>query len=73
MSMPIALNKQQVQARYTLLTTTRNTGKWFPEEDQLLEQLAEEYPEGTKKRWAVIACKMKEGGKERTERQCRER
>lgn len=69
MSMPIVLSRQQCLNRYTVLTSTKNAGKWSYEEDELLERLVDEVPEGTNKRWKVIAERMGT----RTDRQCRQR
>lgn len=73
LAMPITLNRQQCQGRYAVLTASRTVGRWDSEEDEILERLCNEYPEGTKKRWIVIAKAMTEAGKQRTDRQCRER
>jgi hypothetical protein len=67
MSMPIVLSRQQCASRLVVLKGTQNRGKWSLEEDQRLERLAEEYPEGTKGRWRLIAEKMATRG----DRQCR--
>jgi len=69
MSMPIVLSRQQCSNRYSVLTSTKNTGKWSLEEDELLEKLVDEVPEGANKRWKIISERMGS----RTDRQCRQR
>ncbi|PVG01047.1 hypothetical protein CPB86DRAFT_781960 [Serendipita vermifera] len=67
MSMPIVLSRQQCASRFVILKGTQQRGKWSPEEDQKLEALAEQFLEGTKGRWRLIAEKMGT----RSDRQCR--